>query len=263
MARRPLIAGNWKMHKTHFEAVQLTQKLAWSLEPEHTTAVEVVVCPPFTALRSVGTLIDGDKLPIGLGAQDCHPEPEGPFTGEIAAPMLAKLACGYVIVGHSERRQHFAETDDLVNRKGRAVQAGGMRPIVCVGESLEQRDAGRTAEVVQAQVRGSLPGLTGDGDEVVVAYEPVWAIGTGRAATPDDAQETIALIRGTLAELAGQAVARDIRILYGGSVKPENVDDLMAEEDVDGALVGGASLKAESFAEIVKGAAKHAGAGRG
>jgi triosephosphate isomerase len=260
MPRRPLIAGNWKMHKTHLEGVQLTQKLAWSLEPGDTEAVEVVVCPPFTALRSVGTLIDGDKLPLGLGAQDCHPEPEGAFTGEVAAPMLAKLACTYVIVGHSERRQHFGEIDELVNRKGRAVQAAGMRPIVCVGESLEQRDAGRTAEVVQAQARASLPGLTGDGDELVIAYEPVWAIGTGRAATPADAQETIALIRRTLAELADKRVADATRILYGGSVKPESIAGLMAERDVDGALVGGASIKAESFADIVKGAAGQAGA---
>src|SRR6266536_1353399 len=171
------------MHKNHLEAVQLTQKTAWALSSDDTAAVEVVVCPPFTALRSVGTLIDGDKLAIGLGAQDCHPEPQGAYTGEVSAPMLAKLGCGYVIVGHSERRQHFAERDELVSRKARAVLGGQMTPIVCVGESLEQREAGRTAEVVQGQVRGSLAGLGADQiGGLVIAYEPVWAIGTGRAA---------------------------------------------------------------------------------
>ena len=205
MARRPLIAGNWKMHKTHLEGVQLTQKLAWALSREDTDAVEVVVCPPFTALRSVGTLIDGDKLPIALGAQDCHPEPQGAYTGEISAPMLAKLGVQYVIVGHSERRQYFNEDDELVNRKAKAVLGAGMRPIVCVGEVLSEREAGRTAEVVQGQVRGSLAGLGGDQVAgLVVAYEPVWAIGTGRAATADDAQETIAVIRATVADLVRQ-----------------------------------------------------------
>jgi triosephosphate isomerase (TIM) len=259
LARRPLIAGNWKMHKTHLEGVQLTQKLAWALSREDTDAVEVVVCPPFTALRSVGTLIDGDKLPIGLGAQDCHPEPQGAFTGEVSAPMLARLGCAYVIVGHSERRQHFAEADELVNRKARAVLGNGMRPIVCVGETLEQREAGRTAEVVQGQVRGSLAGLPGEQVAgLVVAYEPVWAIGTGRAATAEDAQETIALVRGTVAELAGRSAAEELRIQYGGSVKAGNAEELAAKPDIDGALVGGASLDADEFAMIVKGSARHA-----
>jgi len=217
------------------------------------------VCPPFTALRSVGTLIDGDKLPIGLGAQDCHPEPQGAFTGEVSAPMLARLGCAYVIVGHSERRQHFGETDELVNRKAKAVLGAGMRPIVCVGETLQQREAGQTAEVVQAQVRGSLAGL--DGAQVgglVVAYEPVWAIGTGRAATADDAQETIALLRATVAELAGSAAAEELRIQYGGSVKAGSAEELAAKPDIDGALVGGASLDADEFALIVKGSVRHA-----
>jgi triosephosphate isomerase (TIM) len=259
LARHPLIAGNWKMHKTHLEGMQLTQKLAWALTSEDTDAVEVVVCPPFTALRSVGTLIDGDKLPIGLGAQDCHPEPQGAFTGEVSAPMLAKLGCAYVIVGHSERRQHFGETDELVNRKAKAVLGAGMRPIVCVGETLQQREAGQTAEVVQGQLRGSLAGL--DGGQVgglVVAYEPVWAIGTGRAATADDAQETIALLRATVAELAGGAAAEELRIQYGGSVKAGNAEELAAKPDIDGALVGGASLDADEFALIVKGSVRHA-----
>jgi triosephosphate isomerase (TIM) len=259
LARRPLIAGNWKMHKTHLEGLQLTQKLAWALSREDTDAVEVVVCPPFTALRTVGTLIDGDKLPIGLGAQNCHQEPQGAFTGEVSAPMLAKLGCAYVIVGHSERRQQFAETDELVNRKARAVLGNGMQPIVCVGETLEQREAGRTAEVVQGQVRGSLAGLPGEQVAgLVVAYEPVWAIGTGRAATAEDAQETIALIRGTVAELAGRSAADELRIQYGGSVKASNAEELAGKPDIDGALVGGASLDADEFAMIVKGSVRHA-----
>jgi triosephosphate isomerase (TIM) len=257
VARRPLIAGNWKMHKTHLEGVQLTQKLAWTLTSEDTEAVDVVVCPPFTGLRSVGTLIDGDRLPIGLGAQNCHQEPQGAYTGEVSASMLAKLGVQYVIVGHSERRQYFNESDELVNRKAKAVLGAGMRPIVCVGEVLEEWEAGRTAEVVESQVRGSLAGLPGDQVAgLVVAYEPVWAIGTGRAATPDDAQETIALIRSVVADLAGRAAAEEVRIQYGGSVKSSNAEELAAKPDIDGALVGGASLDADEFALIVKGSAR-------
>jgi triosephosphate isomerase len=256
-ARRPLIAGNWKMHKTHLEAVQLTQKTAWALSSDDLAAVETVVCPPFTALRSVGTLIDGDRLAIRLGAQNCHPEPEGAYTGEVAAPMLAKLGCAYVIVGHSERRRYFAESDELVSRKARAVLASGMTPIVCVGESLEQREAGHTTEVVQGQIRGSLAGLGAEQvGGLVIAYEPVWAIGTGRAATAQDAQETIALVRGTVAELAGGAAAETVRIQYGGSVKAANIEDLMARPGIDGALVGGGCLDADEFALIVKGAGR-------
>jgi triosephosphate isomerase len=257
VARRPLIAGNWKMHKNHLEAVQLTQKTAWALTSDDTEAVEVVVCPPFTALRSVGTLIEGDRLAFRLGAQNCYPEPQGAYTGEVSAPMLAKLACAYVIVGHSERRQHFGETDEFVSRKARAVLASDMTPIVCVGESLEQREAGQTGQVVRGQIRGSLAGLSAEQiGGLVIAYEPVWAIGTGRAATPGDAQETIALVRGTIAELAGQPAAGTVRIQYGGSVKVGNIEDLMAQPDVDGALVGGASLDADEFALIVKGAGR-------
>jgi len=259
MARRPVIAGNWKMNKNHLEAIQLTQKTAWALAKEDTDAVEVVVCPPFVDLRSVQTLIHGDKLPLAFGAQNCHPEPAGAYTGEVSAPMLAKIGCTYVIVGHSERRQHFGEDDELVNRKAKAVLAAGMQPIVCVGESLGQREAGQTAEVVSGQVRGSLARLTAEQvGGLVVAYEPVWAIGTGRAATADDAQETIALVRGTVAELAGETAADAVRIQYGGSVKSSNVEELMAQPDVDGALVGGASLDADEFAQIVKGAARRA-----
>jgi triosephosphate isomerase len=257
MARRPVIAGNWKMNKNHLEAIQLTQKLAWALDKEDTEAVEVVVCPPFVALRSVQTLVQGDRLPLGYGAQNCHYEPAGAYTGEVSAPMLAKLGCSYVIVGHSERRQYFGEDDELVNRKAKAVLATGMQPIVCVGESLEQREAGQTGQVVGGQVRGSLAGLSAaQVGGLVVAYEPVWAIGTGRAATADDAQETIALVRGTIAELVGKTAADAVRIQYGGSVKPSNIEELMAQPDVDGALVGGASLDADQFAAIVKGAAR-------
>jgi triosephosphate isomerase len=259
VARRPLIAGNWKMHKNHFEAVQLTQKVSWGLTSDDTDAVETVVCPPFTALRSVGTLIDADRLAIRLGGQDCHPEPEGAYTGEVSAPMLAKLKCAYVIVGHSERRQYFGETDELVSRKARAVLGNEMTPIVCVGESLEQREAGSTAEVVGGQVRGSLAGITADQvGGLVIAYEPIWAIGTGRAATADDAQETISFIRRTIAELAGELAAETIRIQYGGSVKAANIEVLMAQPDIDGALVGGASLDADEFSLIVKGAGRRA-----
>jgi triosephosphate isomerase (TIM) len=257
MARRPVIAGNWKMNKNHLEAIQLTQKTAWALDKEDTEAVEAVVCPPFVALRSVQTLIQGDRLPLGYGAQNCHYEPAGAYTGEVSAPMLAKLGCSYVIVGHSERRRYFGEDDELVNRKAKAVLATGMQPIVCVGESLEQREAGRTGEVVGEQVRGSLAGLSAaQVGGLVVAYEPVWAIGTGRAATADDAQETIALVRGTIAELVGKSAADAVRIQYGGSVKSSNIEELMAQPDVDGALVGGASLDADQFAAIVRGAAR-------
>ncbi len=245
-SRRPLIAGNWKMHKNHLEAIQLTQKLAWALSAEDTEAVEVVVCPPFTALRAVGTLIEGDRLPIGLGAQNCHQEPQGAYTGEVSAPMLAKLGCGYVIVGHSERRQYLGEDDALVSAKAKAVLAAGMRPIVCVGEVLEEREAGRTAEVVEGQVRGSLAGIPAEQVAgLVVAYEPVWAIGTGRTATPEQAQEAHALIKSLL----------DVPVLYGGSVKPDNARELLKQRDVDGALVGGASLDVESFVSICRAAA--------
>jgi triosephosphate isomerase len=257
MARRPVIAGNWKMNKNHLEAIQLTQKTAWALAKEDTEAVEVVVCPPFTSLRSVQTLVDGDKLPLAYGAQDCHTEPSGAYTGEVSAPMLAKLGCAYVIVGHSERRQYFGEDDELVNRKAKAVIGAGMQPIVCVGESESERDAGQTAEVVGGQVRGSLAGLGAEQvAALVVAYEPVWAIGTGKAATADDAQETIALVRQTVAELVGRPAASAVRVQYGGSVKAANIEELMAQPDVDGALVGGASLDADEFARIVKGAAR-------
>jgi len=250
--RVPLIAGNWKMHRDHLEAIQLVQKLAYQLTEEDTDGQEVVVCPPFVALRSVQTLIQSDSLRLVLGAQDCHPEDEGAYTGEVSARMLARLDVGYVIVGHSERRALFGEDDALVNRKVRAVQRSGLRPILCVGETLEEREAGRAVEVVAAQLRGSLAGIeVDDPAALVVAYEPVWAIGTGRTATPEDAQQLCAAVRGVLGEVLGEATAEGVRVLYGGSVKPGNIRSLMGLEDVDGVLVGGASIVADDFALIV------------
>jgi len=251
--RRPIIAANWKMHKTHLEAIQAVQKLSYLVPKEELERVEVVVCPPFTALRSVQTLLEADRIPFGLGAQDVHWEDRGAFTGEVAPPMLAALGCTYVIVGHSERRQHFGESDEDVNRKARAAFAHGITPIVCVGESLEERDAGRTEDRVAAQVRVGLAGLTGEqAGSLVVAYEPIWAIGTGRNAEPGDAGQVIGLIRETLGSMYSPGAARAVRVQYGGSVKPGNIRDFMAHPEVDGALVGGASLDPEEFALIVR-----------
>jgi triosephosphate isomerase (TIM) len=250
--RTPIIAGNWKMHRDHLEAIQLVQKLAYHLDEADYDGQEVVVCPPFVALRSVQTLLQSDKLPMGLGAQNCHAEDEGAFTGEISAAMLARLDVRYVICGHSERRALFAETDEVVNAKVQAVQRHGMRPILCVGEVLDEREAGRAVEVVVTQLRGSLAGVhVSDPSELVVAYEPVWAIGTGRTATPQDAQELCAAVRSELAAIYDRDTADGIRVQYGGSVKPGNVRELMAQPDIDGALVGGASLSSEDFALIV------------
>ena len=252
-ARRPIIAANWKMHHDHLEAIQVVQKLSYRLEEADYEACDVVVCPPFTDLRTLQTLTEGDKIPIALGAQNCHWEDNGAVTGEISPPMLAKLRCSYVIVGHSERRQLFGETDEIVNRKAKAVFANGMVPIVCVGETLEQRDAGQAQAVVEAQVRGSLAGFTKDqAAEVVVAYEPVWAIGTGKTATSEDANDMCGHVRRTIAALHGDKAADAVRIQYGGSVKPGNVVDLMRQPEIDGALVGGASLDAEDFAVICR-----------
>jgi triosephosphate isomerase len=251
--RRPIIAANWKMHKTHLEAIQSAQKLSYLLDKRDAEAVEVVICPPFTALRSLQTLFDADRLPYGLAAQDVHWEEKGAFTGEISPVMLAALDCRYVIVGHSERRQHFGETDEVVAKKVRAVYANGMTPILCVGESLEERDAGRTDERVTSQVRGSL--AVADAAKVgslVIAYEPVWAIGTGRNAEPTDAGEVVGLIRATLAGMYSKDVADRVRVQYGGSVKAGNIRGFMAHPEIDGALVGGASLDPEEFALIVK-----------
>jgi triosephosphate isomerase len=242
------------MHKTHLEAIQAVQKLSYLLDREDSERVEIVICPPFTALRSVQTLLDADRLSYGLGAQNVHPEEQGAFTGEVSAPMLAALGVGYVIVGHSERRQLFGEDDVLVQRKVRSVLAHGMRPILCVGETLAEREAGGTASKVAQQVRRALDGLDAErAREVVIAYEPIWAIGTGRNAEPTDAGQVVAEIRRTVAERFGEAVAAELRVQYGGSVSPGNVRGFMAHPEIDGALVGGASLDPESFALIVKG----------
>lgn len=249
--RKPLMVGNWKMNVNHLEAIQMVQKLAYRLESEDYERAEVVVAPAFTALRSVQLVIEQEHMLIGLAAQDVHWEPEGAFTGEVSAPMLAKLACRYVIVGHSERRQHFGETDATVNKKARAVLAAGMSPIVCVGETLEEREAGQAEEVVKTQLRAGLARLEGL-ERVVVAYEPVWAIGTGRHALPDDAGLMAEIIREALRELSDSNVAEQVRILYGGSVNAGNIKDFMAKKHIDGALVGGASLDPDGFAAIVR-----------
>src|SRR5262245_32261386 len=241
------------MHKTHLEAIQAVQKLSYLLDQGDTDRVEVVVCPPFTALRSVQTLIDSDRLPYGLGAQDVHWEDEGAFTGEVSPPMLEALRVSHVVVGHSERRAMFGDTDVTVNRKVRAVLAHGMAPIMCVGETLQERDVGATEDRVTTQVRAGLAGVDRlDAGKIVIAYEPIWAIGTGRNAEPSDAGQVIALIRQAAAAVLGDDVARTIRIQYGGSVKAGNIRDFMAHPEIDGALVGGASLDPEEFALIVK-----------
>jgi triosephosphate isomerase (TIM) len=251
--RRPIIAANWKMHKTHLEAIQAVQKLSYLLDRKDADRVEVVICPPFTALRSVQTLIDSDRLPYVLGAQDVHFEDEGAFTGEISAPMLAALDVRYVIVGHSERRRLFGEDDATVNRKVRAVFRHGLVPIVCVGETLEEREAGGTETKVSEQVRRAFDGIDVTAASTpVIAYEPIWAIGTGRNAEPTDAGQVIELIRATLAQRVGPEVGAAVRVQYGGSVKAGNIREFMAHPEIDGALVGGASLDPEELALIVK-----------
>jgi triosephosphate isomerase len=241
------------MHYNHLEAIQVTQKLSYSLRPADYQAVDVSVHPPFTALRSVQVVIESDKIPIVLGAQDCHWEDKGAFTGEVSPSMLAKLNASYVIVGHSERRQLFGETDENVNRKVKAVLAHGMTPIMCVGESLEEREAGATDAKVTGQVEAGLAGVSREQvGALVIAYEPIWAIGTGRTATPSDAQATIATIRAKVRAVHGDGAGASVRIQYGGSVKAANAAELMAEPDVDGALVGGASLDPDEFARIVR-----------
>jgi len=250
--RKNLIAGNWKMHKTHLEAIQVVQKLSYRLDPQDHERVEVVVCPPFTALRSVQVVIEADHLLIRLGAQDVHWEDEGAFTGEVSPGMLAKLSVAYVIVGHSERREYFGESDADVNRKVRAVFRHGMRPILCVGETAEERRAGMAEDKVRGQVVAALDGLGGgDVERLVIAYEPIWAIGTGETASPDDAGTMARLIREVVAE-GFSGAEEEVRVLYGGSVHPGNIAAFMAKRDVDGALVGGASLDPDTFASVVR-----------
>jgi triosephosphate isomerase (TIM) len=254
--RRPLIAGNWKMNLTHLEAIGLVQKLDFSLKDEELEATEVVVLPPFTSLRSVQTLVAGDNLSIGFGAQDVSFHDSGAYTGEISGAMLAALGCSYVTVGHSERRQYHGEEDSLVAVKAQAAVRHGITPIVCVGENLEIRRTGGHVEYVRDQGATSLDGLTAEQVAgIVVAYEPVWAIGTGEVATPDDAQEVCGALRQWIAERFGPDAAAGVRILYGGSVKAANAAGIMAGPDIDGALVGGASLDADEFAQICRAAA--------
>jgi triosephosphate isomerase len=246
-----LIAGNWKMNLHHLEAIALVQKLAFALPEKYFAKVEVAVLPPFTALRSVQALIEGDKLLIRYGAQDLSPKDSGPYTGDVSGPMLAKLDCSYVVVGHSERREHHGEDDAIVGAKVRAALRNGLVPILCVGEGLEVREAGGHLAHSTAQLRAALKGLSAEqARTIVVAYEPIWAIGTGRVATPADAQEVCGALRAALADKYGAAVADEVRVLYGGSVKSSNVAELVAESDIDGALVGGASLDADEFAKL-------------
>jgi triosephosphate isomerase len=249
--RRPLIAGNWKMNYTHLEAIGLTQKLAFSLTPEHCAAVEVAVLPPFTSIRSVQTLIDGDNVPIKYGAQDLSPHDSGAYTGDVSGPMLAKLGCTFVVVGHSERRQYHGEDDAVVNSKVQAAFRNGMTPILCVGESEVVRDEGGHITHCTNQLAGALAGVRAEhAESVVIAYEPIWAIGTGKVATPEDAQEVCAAIREHLAHLYQSELADAVRVLYGGSVKASNAAEILAQPDIDGALVGGASLDPEEFTAI-------------
>jgi triosephosphate isomerase len=254
-SRKPLVSGNWKMHHNHFEAIQVVQKLSYNLKKDDYKAVDVSVHPPFTDLRSVQTVLEADDIPVALGAQHCHWEEKGAFTGEVSPTMLAKLNVRYVICGHSERRQLFGERDETVNRKATAVLQHGMTPIVCCGETLEEREAGSTDERVTGQVRAALDGITPEQVAgLVVAYEPIWAIGTGRNATPEDAQTVCATVRATVADAFGADAAAAVRIQYGGSVKPSNAEELLSQPDIDGALVGGASLDADDFARIVQAA---------
>jgi len=251
--RLPLMAGNWKMNLNHLEAIAVVQKLAFSLDDEDLERVEVAVVPPYTDLRSVQTVIDGDKLRLAYGAQDVSAHDGGAYTGEISGPMLAKLGCTYVIVGHSERRQHHAEDDAVVAGKVTAAFRHGLTPILCVGEGLDVRQEGRHVEHTLAQLAAALDGVKPEqAQDLVIAYEPVWAIGTGEVATPEDAQEVCAAIRGKLAELYSPELAGVVRILYGGSVKAANVSPIMDQPDVDGALVGGASLDPEEFSAICR-----------
>ena len=251
--RRPLMAGNWKMNLNHLEAIALVQKLAFSLTPQDVDAVECVVIPPFVDLRSVQTLVDGDRLPLAYGAQDLSPHDSGAYTGDISGAMLAKLGCSYVLVGHSERRQYHGETDEVVNDKVRAAFRHGLTPILCVGEGLEVRQLNGQIDHTVDQVCAALQGVSAESAAaLVVAYEPVWAIGTGEVATPQDAQEVCGEVRLTLERLYSNELADGARVLYGGSVKAANVAALMEQPDVDGALVGGASLDATEFAALCR-----------
>lgn len=249
--RKPVIAANWKMHKTHLDGIHFVEALRNHLDDKVYDLVDIVICPPFTALRSVQTTIDGDSLGMAVGAQNMHWEGSGAFTGEISGPMLRKLGVSYVIVGHSERREYFDETDEIVNRKVLAAISNEITPILCVGETLDEYEAGSTEKKVASQVEAGLKGVSAEQvAKMVIAYEPIWAIGTGKTASSDEAQKTIGYIR-SIVEGISPSGAAEVRIQYGGSVKPGNIAELMAQPDIDGALVGGASLEAEDFARIL------------
>ena len=251
--RKPLMAGNWKMNLNHLEAIAVAQKLVYSLDDKDYDAVDVAIIPPFTDIRSIQTLIDGDRLRLTYGAQDLSPEASGAFTGDIAGSMLHKLGCTYVLIGHSERRAIHGESDALINRKIKAALANEIIPIFCVGEELAIRESGAHVSHVIRQVRAGLEGFTKpELKKIVIAYEPVWAIGTGKVATPEDAQEVCAAIREEIESIGSAEIASNMRILYGGSVKSSNVAEIMKKSDVDGALIGGASLDPEELAKIVK-----------
>ena len=251
--RKPLMAGNWKMNLNHLEAIAVAQKLVYSLDDKDYDAVDVAIIPPFTDIRSIQTLIDGDRLRLTYGAQDLSPEASGAFTGDIAGSMLHKLGCTYVLIGHSERRAIHGESDALINRKIKAALANEIIPIFCVGEELAIRESGSHVSYVIRQIRAGLEGFTKpELKKIVIAYEPVWAIGTGKVATPEDAQEVCAAIREEVENIGSAEIASNMRILYGGSVKSSNVAEIMKKSDVDGALIGGASLDPEELAKIVK-----------
>ena len=253
MARKPVMAGNWKMNMTIGEGVVLAQHISNQYEDRWAAKCDVVVCPPFLDLKPAKTVFEFDRVEIGVGAQNVHWEASGAYTGEVSVPMLKEAGCGWCIIGHSERRGYFGETNEDVNRKVKALVAAQVKPIICVGESLAVRDEGTTLDFVCAQVRAAFAGVdAAQAKDCVVAYEPIWAIGTGRTATPEQAQEVCAAIRATLGELFGQAVADEMRVLYGGSMNPGNVNQLVAQPDIDGGLIGGAALKAESFVQLIE-----------
>lgn len=250
--RKPIISGNWKMHNNHLEAIQLVQQLSYKLTKDDIAAVDITIHPPFTDIRSVQTVLEADKIPMALGAQHCHWEEKGAFTGEIAPAMLAKLSVKFVIAGHSERRQVFGETDEMVNNKVKAILKAEMTPILACGETLEEREADEAVAKVSGQVKAGLAGVKAEQvAEMVIAYEPIWAIGTGKTASPEDAQQMCKTVRDTVREMYNDATADAVRIQYGGSVKPGNAPELMAQPDIDGALVGGACLDADDFHRVI------------
>lgn len=253
MTRKPVMAGNWKMNNTIGEAVVLTQEISNQYFADWPDKVDIIICPPFVDLKPAKTVLDFDKTNIAVGAQNVYWEDHGAFTGEVSVPMLKEIGCAYCIVGHSERRTLFGETNEDVNRKVKALLGAKIAPIVCVGESLAVRDEGTTDEFVCAQVRAAFAGIdAAEAKDCIVAYEPIWAIGTGRTATPEQAQAVCAAVRATIAELYGEEVAEGMRVLYGGSMNPGNVEMLLEQPDIDGGLIGGASLKADSFVQLIK-----------